>query len=76
MTRPLPANMDLPPRTLARWASEDHSESLLDRALEGTFPASDPVPLTLVLDSPLRSEPSPRIAIAGAAGWKRKGHLS
>ena len=58
MTRLLPADMDLPSRTLARWASEDHIESLLDRALEGTFPASDPVPLTLGLDSPIRSEPS------------------
>jgi hypothetical protein len=28
-------------------AREDHVEALLDRALEATFPASDPVALTL-----------------------------
>jgi hypothetical protein len=51
----MPAELEISPRTLAQWASEDHIELLLDRALEGTFPASDPVPLTLGLDSPIRS---------------------
>ena len=34
----------------AQPAAEDHLELLLDHALEATFPASDPVALTLARD--------------------------
>jgi hypothetical protein len=39
-----------PSRGAARSAAEDHVEQLLDHALEATFPASDPVALTMRQD--------------------------
>lgn len=52
--------------------TEDHVELLLDRALEATFPASDPVALTLARDFlPARHAGRGRLATGQANSGNR-----